>query len=172
MKKKILILTLMFMSFTSMALSVGDVAPGFSLPDQNNENKTLDQHRGQWVILYFYPMDDTPGCTTEACSFRDATDRIISNKSVVYGISVDSVESHKIFSEKNQLSFSLLADTSGSVSKSYNSLAEFLNWKVAMRNTFIINPEGLIVKKYLGVDPTTHVQKVLKDLMTLQAQTS
>lgn len=170
MYKKIIVLIIMFISTSILALSTGDIAPSVSLPDQNNVHKTLDQHRGKWVILYFYPMDDTPGCTTEACSFRDATDRIIAKKSVVYGISVDSVESHKKFSNKFQLPFSLLADTDGKVSQSYNSLAKFSNWKVAMRNTYIINPKGIIVKKYIGVDPNTHVQQVLKDLVILQLQ--
>lgn len=170
MYQKIIAFMIMLISPTSYSLNIGDAAPIFSLPNQDNIYKTLDQHRGKWVILYFYPMDDTPGCTTEACSFRDATDRIIANKAVVYGISVDNVESHKRFSDNYQLSFSILSDSDGKVSESYDSLAKFINWKVAMRNTYIINPKGIIVKKYIGVDPNTHVQQVLKDLMILQTQ--
>ena len=82
----------------------------------------LSDYEGSWVILYFYPKDDTPGCTTQACDFRDAVKRIIASKSVVFGLSLDSVESHKRFSEKNNLSFSLLSDEEGVTAKSYNSL--------------------------------------------------
>lgn len=166
--KKILFTIFMYMTGVNAA-NVGEIAPNFSLPNQDNEIKSLKEQQGKWVILYFYPMDDTPGCTTEACSFRDATDRIISKKAVVYGISVDGVDSHKKFADRYSLPFSLLADTNGDVSKKYNSLAKFLNWKVSMRNTFIIDPNGIIVKKYIGVDPNTHVQIVLKDLMDLQS---
>ncbi|MDC0390750.1 peroxiredoxin [Candidatus Thioglobus sp.] len=169
MKNKIITLLLFILSSSSSALSIGDYAPNFSLPDQNGEFKSLKQHRNNWVIIYFYPMDDTPGCTTEACSFRDATDHIIAKNAVIYGVSIDSVESHKKFSKKYTLPFSLLSDINGEVSKNYDSLGSFLTWKVAIRNTFIINPAGIIVKKYTDVNPKKHAQEVLKDLMTLQS---
>jgi len=90
-------------------------------------------------------------------------------KAVVYGVSVDDVESHKKFAEKYSLPFSLLADVDGNVAKSYNSLGEFLSWKVALRNTYIIDPSGKVAKKYIGVDPSIHVQQVLQDLVKLQS---
>jgi len=92
------------------ALKVGDKAPNFSLQDQNNITHTLSDYEGQWVVLYFYPKDDTPGCTTQACDFRDAVKRIIVSKAIVFGLSLDSVASHKLFAEKYNLPFSLLAD--------------------------------------------------------------
>ena len=104
------------------ALKVGDKAPNFSLQDQNYITHTLSDYEGQWVVLYFYPKDDTPGCTTQARDFRDAVKRIIASKSVVFGLSLDSVASHKLFAEKYNLPFSLLADETGEVSELYDSL--------------------------------------------------
>ena len=148
------------------ALKVGDKAPNFSLQDQNNITHTLSDYEGQWVVLYFYPKDDTPGCTTQACDFRDAVKRIIASKSVVFGLSLDSVASHKLFAEKYNLPFSLLADEKGEVSKLYDSLRKLLGY--AKRNTFIVDPEGNIAKIYLSVDPKAHSQMVLSDLESLQ----
>ena len=169
MFKKLATLLIFLLSGTASALNIGDQAPDFSLTDQNGQTKSLKENLGKWVILYFYPMDDTPGCTTEACSFRDASDKILAKKAVVYGVSVDDVESHKKFTEKYSLPFSLLADVDGNVAKSYNSLGEFLSWKVALRNTYIIDPSGKVAKKYIGVDPSIHVQQVLQDLVKLQS---
>ena len=149
-------------------LKVGDKAPNFSLQDQNNITHTLSDYEGQWVVLYFYPKDDTPGCTTQACDFRDAVKRIIASKSVVFGLSLDSVESHKIFAEKYNLSFSLLADETGEVSELYDSLRKLLGY--AKRNTFIVDPKGNIAKIYLSVDPKTHSEMVLSDLSNLQKE--
>jgi len=146
------------------ALKIGDNAPIFSLQDQNNVTHTLSDYDGQWVVLYFYPKDDTPGCTTQACDFRDAVKRIIASKAVVFGLSLDSVSSHKLFAEKYNLPFSLLADETGEVSELYYSLRNLLVYKVAKRNTFIVDPEGNIAKIYLSVDPKTHSEMVLNDL--------
>ena len=151
------------------ALKVGDKAPNFSLQDQNNITHTLSDYEGQWVVLYFYPKDDTPGCTTQACDFRDAVKRIIASKSVVFGLSLDSVASHKLFAEKYNLPFSLLADETGEVSELYDSLRKLLGY--AKRNTFIVDPEGNIAKIYLSVDPKTHSKMVLNDLDRLQKLT-
>ena len=148
------------------ALKVGDKAPNFSLQDQNNITHTLSDYEGQWVVLYFYPKDDTPGCTTQACDFRDAVKRIIASKSLVFGLSLDSVASHKLFAEKYNLPFSLLADETGEVSKLYDSLRKLLGY--AKRYTFIVDPEGNIAKIYLSLDPKTHSQMVLSDLESLQ----
>ena len=149
-------------------LQVGTKAPNFDLQDQNNVTHTLSDYEGQWVVLYFYPKDDTPGCTTQACDFRDAVKRIIASKAVVFGLSLDSVSSHKLFAEKYDLPFSLLADETGEVSKSYDSLRNLLVYKAAKRNTFIVDPEGNIAKIYLSVDPKTHSEMVLNDLEDLQ----
>ena len=148
------------------ALKIGDKAPNFSLQDQDNITHTLSDYEGQWVVLYFYPKDDTPGCTTQACDFRDAVKRIIASKSVVFGLSLDSVASHKLFAEKYNLPFSLLADETGEVSELYDSLRKLLGF--AKRNTFIIDPKGNIAKIYLSVDPKTHSTMVLNDLDRLQ----
>ena len=163
---------LVFLLITSSSvlanLEVGDKAPNFILNDQNNESHKLSDYEGRWVILYFYPKDDTPGCTTQACDFRDAVKRIIASRSVVFGLSLDSVESHKRFSDKNNLPFSLLSDEEGVAAKSYDSLNNFMGYKSAKRNTFIIDPEGFLSKIYLSVDPKTHSQMVLNDLSLLQ----
>ena len=163
---------LVFLLITSSSvlanLEVGDKAPNFILNDQNNQAHQLSDYEGRWVILYFYPKDDTPGCTTQACDFRDAVKRIIASRSVVFGLSLDSVESHKRFSDKNNLPFSLLSDEEGVAAKSYDSLNNFMGYKSAKRNTFIIDPEGFLSKIYLSVDPKTHSQMVLNDLSLLQ----
>ena len=150
------------------SIEIGDKAPNFTLLDQDNVKHQLSDYKNSWVILYFYPKDDTPGCTTQACDFRDAVKRIIASKSNVFGVSLDSVESHKQFAEKYSLPFSLLSDESGLVAKSYDSLNNFVGFKSAKRNTFIIDPEGKIAKIYLSVKPSTHSQMVLNDLNQLQ----
>jgi len=158
---------LLIASSSSIAgLKVGEKAPNFSLQDQNNVTHTLSDYEGQWVVLYFYPKDDTPGCTTQACDFRDAVKRIIVSKAIVFGLSLDSVTSHKLFAEKYNLPFSLLADETGEVSELYDSLRKLLGY--AKRNTFIVNPKGNIAKIYLSVDPKTHSEMVLSDLSSLQ----
>ena len=168
--KPIFLLVLLLITSSSVLanLEVGDKAPNFILNDQNNEAHQLSDYEGRWVILYFYPKDDTPGCTTQACDFRDAVKRIIASRSVVFGLSLDSVESHKRFSDKNNLPFSLLSDEDGVAAKSYDSLNNFMGYKSAKRNTFIINPQGFLSKIYLSVDPKTHSQMVLNDLSLLQ----
>ncbi len=153
------------------AMNIGDQAPNFTLADQDNINHTLSDYQDQWVVLYFYPKDDSPGCTTQACDFRDAVEHIISSKAVVFGISVDSVESHKDFSVKFNLPFSLLSDESGEVSKTYESLRDFYVFKLSKRNTFIVDPAGNIAKIYISVDPDTHSQIILGDLSELQKAT-
>jgi len=168
-KQLFLLVSILITSSSVLAnLEVGDKAPNFILNDQNNQAHQLSDYEGRWVILYFYPKDDTPGCTTQACDFRDAVKRIIASRSVVFGLSLDSVESHKRFSDKNNLPFSLLSDEEGVAAKSYDSLNNFMGYKSAKRNTFIIDPEGFLSKIYLSVDPKTHSQMVLNDLSLLQ----
>jgi peroxiredoxin Q/BCP len=143
-------------------------APDFSLPDQNGNMHSLKDYAGKWLVLYFYPEDDTPGCTTEACNFRDARDVITqAGNAEVVGISRDSVDSHKKFVDKYHLNFTLLSDTKHETMKAYDS------WGIMMakRNTFIINPKGEIVKEYKGVEPNEHAAEIIVDLKQLQAQT-
>lgn len=168
-KQFIFVALLLPISFASLAkIKVGSKAPNFTLSDQDSIQHQLSDYEGSWVILYFYPKDDTPGCTTQACDFRDAVKRIIASKSNVFGVSLDSVESHKRFADKNNLPFSLLSDESGEVSEAYDSLNNFMSFKSAKRNTFIIDPDGKVAKIYLSVKPSTHSQMVLNDLNQLQ----
>ena len=168
-KQFIFVTLLLPISLASLAqIKVGSKAPNFTLSDQNSIQHQLSDYEGSWVILYFYPKDDTPGCTTQACDFRDAVKRIIASKSNVFGVSLDSVESHKRFADKNNLPFSLLSDESGEVSQAYDSLNNFMSFKSAKRNTFIIDPDGKVAKIYLSVKPSTHSQMVLNDLNQLQ----
>lgn len=147
--------------------SVGQLAPNFSLPDQNGKLQQLSDYRGKWVVLYFYPKDGTPGCTTEACSFRDDITQIHAMGAVVLGVSVDDTDSHAQFAQKHHLPFPLLADQHGSVATQYGSLINLMLFKIAKRNTFIINPKGDIAKVYTSVDATNHATLVLSDLSTL-----
>jgi peroxiredoxin Q/BCP len=168
--KKIIAMFSLFALFSQSQASIqlGQSAPNFSLIDQHNTQHTLSDYQDQWVVLYFYPKDDTPGCTTEACSFRDAINHIVAKRAIVFGISLDDMESHQQFSKKNKLPFSILSDPDGKVAKQYDSLSDYWIIKFAKRNSFIVNPAGNIVKIYKGVDPQTHVQEVLKDLSALQ----
>lgn len=157
--------------FSSQAyadLQAGDKAPEFTLINQHGDSISLSDYRDQWIVLYFYPKNDTPGCTTEACSFRDNINTLIKQKAVILGISIDSMESHKKFSEKYKLPFSLLADPKAMIADRYNAMLNLGLFKLAKRHSFIINPQGMIAKAYRDVDPDTHVQEVLKDLTDLK----
>ena len=149
-------------------LAVGDAAPAFTLPDQQGEPRSLADYRGDWLVLYFYPKDDTPGCTTEACSFRDNINRLIAQDAAVLGVSMDSVASHAEFAREYELPFPLLADPEGEVVERYGALSDFLVVKFAKRQTFIIDPDGNIAKIYRKVDPEEHVHDVLDDLKALR----
>lgn len=148
-------------------------APEFSLPDQNGDVRTLADYTGKWIVLYFYPKDNTPGCTTEACNFRDERDAIAEfGNAEVVGISKDSVRSHKKFVDEHHLNFTLLSDTEHKTIEAYDSWKprkfmgrEYLGTE---RNTFIIDPAGKIAKEYRGADPKTHAAQIIADLKTLQ----
>lgn len=152
-------------------------APDFSLMDQDGIVQSLKDYAGRWVILYFYPKDSTPGCTTEACNFRDEREAIAAlGNAEIIGISKDSVGSHKKFADKHGLSFPLLSDPDHVVIEAYGSWGprkfmgrEFMG---TFRNTYIIDPNGMIAKKYEGVDPKKHAAEILTDLKELQAQRS
>ena len=159
----------MFNLTKAETLVPGQPAPDFELPDQSGDIHTLKKYRGQWVILYFYPKNDTPGCTKEACAFRDEYKTITANNAQVLGVSVDDQDSHKKFIEKYSLPFPLLADTDGAVAKQYGSLTSLGFIKFAKRHSFIINPEGNIAVIYRDVDPANHSQEVLDDIERLQS---
>lgn len=148
-------------------------APNFCLPDQDGTEHCLEQYRGQWVLLYFYPKDQTPGCTTEACMIRDAWDDFLAQKTVVLGVSGDSATSHKKFQDKHDLPFPLLADVDRNVMKSYGVIKEkSMFGKTALgisRESFLIDPEGNIVKHYEKVKPAEHAAQVLQELKELQS---
>lgn len=149
--------------------TLGGPAPDFKLQDQNGKWRTLADFRGKWVALYFYPKDQTPGCTTQACEFRDNIFAFRDANAAIVGVSVDDVESHKKFSEKHGLPFPILADASKETAKKYGVLKSYLGaMELAKRDTFLIDPEGRIVKHYADVDPKGHSQIVLKDIKALQ----
>lgn len=144
----------------SAALQINDLAPNFSAPDQDNQIHQLSDYKGKYLVLYFYPKDDTPGCTKEACSMRDNIQEL-KNKAEVVGVSADTIESHQKFVEKYGLPFTLLADPEKKIIDAYG--ADGLIFK--KRVTFLINPEGKIVKIYDKVDVNKHAEQILKDLI-------
>ena len=156
-----------------MKLSIGDKAPAFSLPDQSGKVHALKDYAGQWVLLYFYPKDDTPGCTKEACSVRDNLPKFGKLNALVFGISADAVKSHGKFADKFDLNFPLLADETKETINAYDSWGKkkFMGkeYEGVFRNSFLIDPNGKIAKIYEGVKPEEHVAEVLKDLKELQA---
>jgi peroxiredoxin Q/BCP len=151
-------------AFADESPAVGTDAPSFNLQDQNGDWHTLESYRGQWLAVYFYPRDDTPGCTTEACNFRDNIYAFKAIGAAVVGISVDDVDSHKEFSDKYKLPFTILADEGGTTSKAYGVLKDYKLLKLASRQSFLVNPEGKIVKHYADVDPDEHTDQVLVDI--------
>jgi thioredoxin-dependent peroxiredoxin len=156
-----------------MTLNPGDMAPDFSLPDANGNLVSLSGLRGKRVVLYFYPRDNTPGCTKEACSFRDAYAEYQSNDVVVLGISTDDAKSHNKFISKFDLPFPLLTDAGGQVGTAYGSygLKKFMGkeYMGISRHTFIISPDGRIEKIYRKVKPENHAAEILADLAALSA---
>ena len=148
-------------------------APAFALPDQDGNIKTLKDYAGKWVVLYFYPKDDTPGCTTEACNFRDERESISSlGNATVIGVSKDSVKSHRKFADKYGLTFTILSDEPHKVIEAYGAWQEKSmfgkKYMGTQRMTVIIDPSGNIVKEYPDVDPKKHAAEIIKDLQMLQ----
>jgi peroxiredoxin Q/BCP len=149
--------------------ALGSPAPEFKLQDQNGKWHELKDYRGKWVALYFYPKDQTPGCTTQACEFRDNIFAFKEAGAQILGVSVDDVESHKAFSQKHGLPFPILADSTKEVTKKYGVLKTYLGtMELAKRDTFLIDPQGRIVKHYADVDPKGHSQIVLNDIKEMQ----
>lgn len=152
-------------------LSLESKAPEFEAQDQDGKYHKLSDYLGKWVVLYFYPRDNTPGCTKEACSFRDSYHELQSMGVVILGVSKDSIESHKKFAQKFNLNFPLLADPDLKILKSYKVWAtkkfmgrEFMG---TLRTTYLINPKGKIEKVYEKVNPLRHVGQILKDFKSL-----
>jgi peroxiredoxin Q/BCP len=143
-------------------------APNFELLDQNQNLHKLSDYVGKWLVIYFYPKDDTPGCTKEACAFRDDIVKLQSLNAQVLGVSVDTTASHAEFMEKYSLQFPLLADTEGKVAESYGSLTNLGLLKLAKRHTFIIGPQGNLAKIYRSVKPATHSDEVIAEIQKLQ----
>ena len=142
----------------------GEVAPDFKLPDQNGKVHTLADYRGKWLVMYFYPKDDTPGCTEEACKFRDDLHKLTALGAQVVGVSVDDSASHAEFAKKHGLPFPLLADKDTTVTARYGVLMNFMLIKVAKRYTFLIDPQGKIKKVYDKVETSRHSQEIIDDL--------
>jgi peroxiredoxin Q/BCP len=152
--------------------AVGSKAPAWTLLDQDGKEHSSADYKGQWIVLYFYPKDDTPGCTKEACSFRDNLPKFKKIQATVFGVSIDSPKKHAKFIEKFQLPFTLLSDEEKTVVDAYGLWAKkkFMGreYMGTLRTSFIINPEGKIAKVYEGVKPEGHADQVLADLKELQ----
>ncbi len=144
----------------------------FALPDQGGKMHRLSDYRGKWVILYFYPKDDTPGCTKEACSFRDSIEKFKERGVVILGVSKDSVASHKKFADKYHLNFILLSDEDKKVIKAYKAWGSksFMGrtFEGTLRNTYLIDPKSKVKKIYEKVNPLIHSDQILKDLENLK----
>lgn len=154
-------------------LDLNSSAPDFLLPDETNEKRSLQDYLGNWIVIYFYPKDDTPGCTKEACMIRDLYDDFAKNDIVVLGVSKDTPVSHAKFKEKYQLPFTLLSDESTDMIKEYGawqekSLFGKKSFGIA-RITYIINPQGLVAKSYSEVSPAEHAPQLLKDIAQLRS---
>lgn len=147
----------------------GDPAPDFRLQDQNGEWQSLEQYRGRWIALYFYPKDDTPGCTKEACAFRDNIFAFDEMNALILGVSLDDVESHAEFAEKYSLPFSILADTDKEAATAYGVIMKIGTMELASRQSFLIDPDGNVAKHYAKVNAEQHSEEVLADLRQLSA---
>lgn len=166
--KRIFISLLLILSLAAHAeASVGQLAPAFTLSDQHGQSRSSEQFRGKWLVLYFYPKADTPGCTEEACSFRDDIVLLRALGAEVVGISTDSLAAIRNFGQKHELPFTLLADPNGQVSARYGALLDLGIMKFAKRHTFLIDPTGRITKRYTDVDTKTYAKTLLTDLRAL-----
>ena len=146
----------------------GAVAPAVNLPSNDGRQVSLNDYKGKWVVLYFYPKDFTSGCTLEAQNFQRDLTKYQNASAIILGVSVDNADSHKNFCAKEGLNFKLLADTDAKVSEAYGSMKDYDGKKMSARNTFIINPEGKIARVFTGVKPQTHSEEVLQALAELK----
>jgi peroxiredoxin Q/BCP len=163
-----IVLTLVFIfkksAFGSEDKLLGKSAPEFKLKNSYGELVSLKEFKGEWLLVFFYPKDDTPGCTKEACSLRDNFTEIKKLNANVVGISIDSSDSHKEFKEKYNLPFMLLSDPDGETAKKYGALNNFFIFKLAKRQSFIIDPDGVVRRVYRNVSPSNHAQEIKTDL--------
>jgi peroxiredoxin Q/BCP len=150
------------------SLEIGDDAPSFTLNDAQGQTHYLSDYAGKYLVLYFYPKDDTPVCTKEACNFRDDMAMIIKLGANIVGVSLDSGTSHADFAKKYHLQFPLLSDADGKVAESYHALTNFYVIKIAKRYTFLINPMGKITKIYKNVDTSKHSHQIIEDLKLIK----
>jgi peroxiredoxin Q/BCP len=150
--------------------AVGAPAPDFRLQDQTGAWRSLGDYAGKWLVLYFYPKDDTPGCTTQVCTFRDEITRVRQAGAEVVGVSLDDVRSHEAFAAKHRVPFPLLADVDASAARAYGVLTSRVGFRYARRDTFVIDPSGRIAKHYPSVDPKENVSQVIADLGALRAR--
>jgi thioredoxin-dependent peroxiredoxin len=164
----LIVLVPRLLSRSAVTPAEGSNAPEFTLPSQEGTTVSLKDYRGKWVVLYFYPKDQTPGCSREAHNFQVDQPKYAERNAVVLGVSVDSVDSHKKFCAKEGLNFKLLADTDHKVTDSYGSLTNLGLVKFAARHTFLIDPTGKVAKAYTSVDPLKHSGEVLAELDVLQ----
>ena len=146
---------------------VGSKAPNFNLPNANGELINLASFSGGWVVLYFYPRDNSPICTKQACSFRDDLHKLEKLGAKVVGVSIDDGKSHADFAKKNNLTFALLSDKEGLVARKYGALTNFGIIKMAKRYTFLIDTHGVLRKTYFSVDTSKHSQQIIDDLIAL-----
>lgn len=158
-----------FFSTPPKVLKPGQPAPEFKLMDQFGKIHTLADFQGKWLALYFYPKDDTPGCTKQACAFRDSLQQLTELGAEVIGVSVDDANSHAEFAQKFHLQFPLLADTTAETAARYYSLINLGIIKFARRNTFLIDPHGKIARMYLSASAAHNSSAVIADLKQLQA---
>ena len=158
-------------SAASAAPEAGQAAPAFRLQDQTGEWRSPADYRGKWVVLYFYPKDGTPGCTTQACEIRDDIFAFRRANAAVLGVSVDAVDSKKGFAEENNLPFPVLSDSTAATTKAYGALTSYPQFKlynISRRDTFIIDPQGRIARRYENVNAEGHSKMVLAELAKLQ----
>jgi peroxiredoxin Q/BCP len=155
-----------------MKLKIGQLAPDFTAPDQDGKMHTLSDSRGSWTLVYFYPKDDTSGCTKEACSIRDMMPHFKKLSLAILGVSVDSVKSHKKFEKKYDLPFTLISDEDKKIVKAYGVWGKKKFWgreyMGTLRTSFLVDPEGMIAKIYEDVDPETHAEEILEDLKKMK----
>jgi peroxiredoxin Q/BCP len=150
-------------------LKTGQPAPDFSLYDDKQKKHKLNDYRGQWLVIFFYPKDNTPGCTVEVCQFKNDYANLSAINTVILGMNTDNIESHQKFISQQQLPFPLLSDPTGAVCQAYGSLFKLGPIKFCKRHSIIISPTGNIAKIYRKVNPKTHSQQIIADLKQLQA---
>ena len=164
----VLILFALQLRAAQVTPQVGALAPDFTLPDQQGTPRKLSDYRGKWVVLYFYPKDETPGCTKEACAFRDDWQQLTALNAQVIGVSVDDPASHAQFASKHQLPFLLLSDVTAAVVEQYGAAFDLWFIKLAKRHTYVIAPDGKIAKAYLDVEPGGHAREIIEFLKRSQ----